>query len=32
MAEGANCQHDKVVNARQCARAMGNWLTKKVPD
>ena len=32
MAEGANVNGAKVANARQCARAMRNWLKKKIPD
>lgn len=32
MAEGAGVPLDKVQNARQCARAMRNWPTKKIPD
>lgn len=32
LAEGAGTPHEKVVNARQCARAMGNWNKKKIPD
>lgn len=32
MAEAAGTPHDKVVNARECARAMRNWPKKKIPD
>jgi hypothetical protein len=32
LAEGAGTSHEKVVNARQCARAMINWPKHKIPD
>jgi hypothetical protein len=32
MAESAGTSGAKVQNARQCARAMKNWLKKKIPD
>ena len=32
MAESAGTTGAKVQNARQCARAMKNWIKKKIPD
>lgn len=32
LAESAGVPRQKVENARQCARAMRNWPTKKIPD
>lgn len=32
LAESAGVSPHKVENARQCARAMRNWPTKKIPD
>lgn len=32
LAESAGANGAKVLNARQCARAMKNWTTKKIPD
>jgi hypothetical protein len=32
LAESAGVPGFKVENARQCARAMRNWPTKKIPD
>jgi hypothetical protein len=32
MAESAGTTGAKVTNARQCARAMRNWINKKIPD
>lgn len=31
-ADAAGVPRDKIDNARQCARAMKNWPTKKIPD
>lgn len=32
LAESAGVPGYKVTNARECARAMRNWPTKKIPD
>lgn len=32
LAESAGVPPHKVQNARECARAMRNWPTKKIPD
>jgi hypothetical protein len=32
LAESAGTNGAKVLNARQCARAMRNWTKKKIPD
>lgn len=32
LAESAGTNEAKVQNARQCARAMKNWIKKKIPD
>lgn len=32
LAESAGTNGSKVQNARQCARAMRNWVSKKIPD